>query len=112
MPEQAAYSRLAPTTGPEKLRMWHQGVDVARFPVLAPRWMERPTVLVYSRLADGREKLLVELVDRLDTRAYDVMVVGDGPGFWDIVDRRGEDVLAANFVPYASVPQLLRSGRM
>ncbi|GAA1650414.1 glycosyltransferase family 4 protein [Actinoplanes couchii] len=87
-----------------------QGVDLTRFQP-ADRFggvPDRPRVLMYCRLDSGRERVLTALIENLDRLATDVRVVGDGPGFWELERRFGDEILLMNHVPNRSVPRLLR----
>jgi glycosyltransferase involved in cell wall biosynthesis len=93
---------------PEKCVLLRQGVDLRRFSPLDERTVpERPRLLMYCRLDDGREKTLTRLIENVDRQAIDVRVVGDGPGFWELERRFGDEILLMNHVPNRSVPRLL-----
>ncbi|MFE6165997.1 hypothetical protein ACFQ7F_44675 [Streptomyces sp. NPDC056486] len=86
----------------------HQGVDLERFPaVLAKSHTRRPRVLLYCRLDSGREALLGRIVENIDREEFLVYVAGDGPGFWDMSDRFGSEIILINHVPCQSIPNLL-----
>ncbi|HEX7304499.1 hypothetical protein [Lentzea sp.] len=86
-----------------------QGVDLQRFrPVHERGATDRPRLLMYCRLDSGREEILTTLVDNLDRQALAVRVVGDGPGFWEMERRFGDEILLMNHVPNRSMPHLLR----
>lgn len=105
---EVAESRLANFVPCQKLAMVHQGVDLEKFPVVAPQPWDRPTVLLHCRLDGSRGALMVELVDSLDRVNYEVIVVGDGRHFWEIADRFGREILLINFVPYPAIQRLYR----
>jgi glycosyltransferase involved in cell wall biosynthesis len=93
---------------PGKAVLARQGVDLDRFPEI-PRegGVERPRVLVYCRMDSEREALVPRVIEGLDRRALLVYVVGDGPGFWEISDRFGSEIILINHVPCHSIPNLL-----
>ncbi|MFS8201136.1 hypothetical protein ACLVWQ_20895 [Streptomyces sp. CWNU-52B] len=93
---------------PDRAVLVHQGVDMERFPaVLAGSGARRPRVLLYCRLDSGREAFLGRIVENIDREEVLVHVVGDGPGFWDMSDRFGSEIVLINHVPCQSIPQLL-----
>ncbi|EGG46442.1 MULTISPECIES: hypothetical protein [Streptomyces] len=86
----------------------HQGVDLERFPaVLAKSGGRRPRVLLYCRLDSGREALLGQIIENIDRDEVLVYVVGEGPGFWDMSDRFGSEIILINHIPCQSIPNLL-----
>ncbi|MFJ6125320.1 hypothetical protein ACIQKE_09535 [Streptomyces griseoviridis] len=86
----------------------HQGVDLERFPAIPFKSRgERPKVLVYCRMDSGREALLTRVLENLDRRELLVYAAGDGPGFWDVSDRFGSEIILINHVPCHSIPNLL-----
>jgi glycosyltransferase involved in cell wall biosynthesis len=94
---------------PGKCVLLPQGVDLHRFrPLGGGNVPEKPRLLMYCRLDQGREKALTQLIENLDRQALDVRVVGDGPGFWELERRFGDEILLMNHVPNRSVPRLLR----
>jgi hypothetical protein len=93
----------------DKCVLLTQGIDLHRFhPV--PSWAvpDRPRVLMYCRLDSGRQDILTALIANLDRQALAVRVVGDGPGFWGLEQRFGDEILLMNHVPNRSIPLLLR----
>lgn len=93
---------------PDRAVLVHQGVDLERFPaVLAKSGARRPRVLLYCRLDSGREALLGRIIENIDREELLVYVAGDGPGFWDMSDRFGSEIILINHVPCQSIPNLL-----
>ncbi|MGX1759508.1 hypothetical protein ACWIG5_21780 [Streptomyces lydicus] len=91
-----------------KAALVRQGVDLDRFPeVPRARTPERPRVLVYCRMDSGREALVGQVMENLDRAGLLVYAAGDGPGFWDISDRFGSEIILINHVPCHSIPNLL-----
>ncbi|MDT4991924.1 MAG: hypothetical protein QOH97_1816 [Actinoplanes sp.] len=94
---------------PGKTVLLRQGIDLQRFHPFAERSTPaRPRVLMCCRLDSGREDVLTALVANLDRRALAIRVVGDGPGFWELERRFGDEILLMNHVPNRSMPHLLR----
>ncbi len=93
---------------PGKAALIRQGVDLDRFPEV-PRASppERPRVLVYCRMDSGREALIGQVMENLDRTGLLVYAAGDGPGFWDLSDRFGSEIILINHVPCHSIPNLL-----
>jgi glycosyltransferase involved in cell wall biosynthesis len=103
-----AMARQAAAVPADRLVLIRQGVDLARFsPGARGERGGRPRVLLYCRLDSGREKVLTSVVENLDREALLVYVVGDGPGFWELSDRFGDELILINHVPCLSVPNLL-----
>nr|WP_203599000.1 hypothetical protein [Streptomyces sp. SID10853] len=93
---------------PGRAVLAHQGVDLERFPaVLTRSGARRPRVLLYCRLDSGREALLGRIIENIDRDELLVYVAGDGPGFWDMSDRFGSEIILINHVPCQSIPNLL-----
>ncbi|WP_406070284.1 hypothetical protein OG372_22915 [Streptomyces sp. NBC_01020] len=93
---------------PDRAVLAHQGVDLERFPAVLDRsGARRPRVLLYCRLDSGREALLGRIIENIDREELLVYVAGDGPGFWDISDRFGSEIILINHVPCQSIPNLL-----
>lgn len=104
-----ALERQSVHSRPGQCVLVHQGVDLKRFsprPRTAP--VDRPKVLMHCRMDSGRETTLLQVLDHLDRTGLLVHVVGDGPGFWDVEDRFGNEIILMNHVPNRSVPNLLR----
>ncbi|MEK8144838.1 hypothetical protein NKH18_34705 [Streptomyces sp. M10(2022)] len=55
----------------------------------------------------GREALLGRIIENIDREEFLVYVAGDGPGFWDVSDRFGSEIILINHVPCQSIPNLL-----
>lgn len=104
-----ALARQATAVPANKLVLIRQGVDLARFspPAVRAGQGQRPRVLLYCRMDSGRQKTLSSVLENLDRAELLVYVVGDGPGFWDMSDRFGDELILMNHVPCLSVPNLL-----
>jgi glycosyltransferase involved in cell wall biosynthesis len=105
-----ALARQARMVPADKLALIRQGVDLARFSPPRGRTAgrgSRPRVLVHCRMDSGRERVLSSVMEHLDREELLVYAVGDGPGFWDLSDRFGDELILINHVPCLSVPNLL-----
>ncbi|MEU1805640.1 hypothetical protein [Streptomyces sp. NPDC019937] len=93
---------------PGRAVLAHQGVDLDRFPAIWDKSRAaRPRVLVYGRMDSGREAVMGTVMEHLDRERLLVYAAGDGPGFWDISDRFGSEIILINHVPCPSIPNLL-----
>lgn len=104
-----ALARQATAVPANKLVLIRQGVDLTRFspPGARAGRGSRPRVLLYCRMDSGRQKTLNRVIENLNRAELLVYVVGDGPGFWDLSDRFGDELILMNHVPCLSVPNLL-----
>lgn len=103
-----AVTQQAPHLEPGQPALVHQGVDLQRFSPRAKPPTDRPRVLMHCRMDSGRQATQMRVLEALDRRGLLVYAVGDGPGFWDVEGRFGDEIILMNHVPNRSVPQLLR----
>lgn len=93
----------------EKILLLEQGVDLSRFQSLERP--ESPTgkfrVLVYSRIDDSKLSTMTRMVEILARKDVELTVLGDGAGFWPLVDEFGSLCVFMHFIPCQSMHRFL-----